>query len=172
MLQFSNYTLEDGGDFANKCGYTVYEHGWNVTSNPDSAGFDWNMIKMLGWSEGYPSKTNDSNLALQIESFTNEGIGNYTYLVHCRVENINLEHIYKTYTLHIHYLPCEVTSVEAWQLSPFIVYFDEARPQRMRWDHFDQFPACNYTWTYELYIIDSSAQTDIGSDEDAPVLSK
>ena len=27
----------------------------------------------------------------------------------------------------------------------------------MRWDHFTQFPACNYTWTYNIYLRESES---------------
>ena len=63
-ILFNNYTYEGVPYYHNRCGVTLYESEWLLTPEQVSANFDENTMQVLGPSEGFPERTNDSVLAL------------------------------------------------------------------------------------------------------------
>ena len=65
---------------------------------------------------------------------------------------VNLTSVFDEITITMKIKPCVSTLQKADQIvDPLTVYFGQDE-QTFIWDSFRQEPACNYTWTYQVYI--------------------
>lgn len=78
---------------------------------------------------------------------------------------VNLTNVFDEITITIRIKPCNTIKDSANQVvDPVTVYFGQDL-QTFIWDGFKQEPACNYTWTYQVYI-DQGIGYTIDTDSD------
>ena len=146
LVQLHNH-LDPRDEFrSNRCGYTLYEQGFiveegDLIKNPNL--FKHSTFKKFKTVDEYDP------LPMEIYSFDNYDVGNYTYGFTVRNSLINKTEIFFSVNITIQVKECTTEWTYAPQeFEPYLLYYLQSPDPIIYWDSFEQWPLCNYTWTY------------------------
>lgn len=157
LIQLQNYTsYEDANNiYHNECGRVLYTPYWYITPVLTGTGWYEEIVEVLDDDDPFYNRyeVNESRpLALKIYTDQNTAVGNYTFVVEARVENINLSYIvYKPY-FNIIIWPCETINANSTQSMGVQALYWATANQQIRWAQFDQYPLCDYPWNYQVFL--------------------
>ena len=87
---------------------------------------------------------------MNLWSGSNNEVGRYKYFIEARNIDVDLEQVRARYEFDIIINPCWTAKTSAPQVFPVQVLEYKMDNLVLSWDHFEQFPACNYTWKYTV----------------------
>ena len=152
LVQLHNHKRYGDPEWENYCGYSIYDNSTFVGSNlPGYVPINQNIWRKTK-DQRFIDDDGFSPLAMEAHSWTNDDVGIYEYKFVIRVSDVNTEEISSSITITINITPCVTFEVLAPTFfEPEIIYFASPHPTYQYWSEFEQFPLCNYTWTYDVF---------------------
>ena len=153
LIQLHNHKRAGDAEWANPCGRSIYSNEWVEAEldNPLMTEINEDIWREVLDDPKFSDVTGLSPLPMAVHSYTNDDVGTYYFKFVIRVSDVEIEEIYEEVNIKINITPCVTSKTSTPSFDPIIVYFGSPKLTYQTWGSFDQYPACNYTWSYDVF---------------------